>query len=471
VTREQRLWLGALGYFVVTLVPLFVVLVGDVPRERGFWIEFAVALGFIGLAMLGLQSLLTARFPQISESLGQDALLQFHRQAGLVAFGLVLAHPVILLIANSDYWDFLDPRVNFLRAVFLILVLVALPLIIVTALWRDRFRLPYEWWRLGHGALAVLIVLVGLVHITRVRYYLESGWKQALWIIIGAAAIGSVLYVRAVKPLLVRRHPYEVTAVDPLAEQTWSVAVEPEHGSALRFKAGQFAFLTIADSPFALEQHPFSFVSSARDAHRLEFAVKELGDFTDQIGDVPVGTRAFVDGPYGSLQLPREDEGGLFMVAGGIGVTPLMSMLRTLRDEQSATPVVLLYANNRLDDVAYRDELDAIADAIDLTLVHVLAEPHPGWDGEQGFVTDDLIARYLPAERNDRWWYLVCGPPAMMEAAEEALCELGVPESRIESERFDIGAAGAIGPRATRIRRLVVALGFVMVGAAALFAW
>jgi predicted ferric reductase len=234
MTRERRIKVASVGYAVIVLTPLFVVLVGPGRAERGFWVEFGVALGFIGLAMLGLQSVLTARFPRVSSSLGQDALLQFHRQAGIVAFAFVLAHPVILLLADGDNWEFLDPRVNFLRAAFLIIVLFALPAIIVTSLWREQLRLPYEWWRLGHGALAVLIVLIGLVHITRVQYYLSSLWKQALWLAIGSASIGCVLYVRALQPLRVRRRPYTVSSVEEVADRTWSVTVDPRRWRGVR---------------------------------------------------------------------------------------------------------------------------------------------------------------------------------------------------------------------------------------------
>jgi len=80
-------------YTVIALVTLFVILAGQKSAQRGFWLEFGVALGFIGLAMLCLQSVLTARYPKLSGAVGQDTMLQFHRQTGLVAFGFVPAHP------------------------------------------------------------------------------------------------------------------------------------------------------------------------------------------------------------------------------------------------------------------------------------------------------------------------------------------------------------------------------------------
>lgn len=470
-SSRSGLWLAALLYTTAVLVPLFVILAGPQSPERGFWVEFGVALGFIGLAMLCLQSVLTARYPKLSGAVGQDTMLQFHRQTGLVAFGFVLAHPVVLILTNSAYWDFLDPRVNFLRAIFLIFVVFALPVLIVTSLWRERLRLPYQWWRLGHGALALLILIVGLVHITRVHFYLADPWKQAVWIAMGTASIGSVLYVRALKPLRVRRHPYRLVDVSPAASRTWTLSLEPEHGEVLDFRAGQFVFLTLADTPFALEQHPFSIASSAHRRDRLEFAVKELGDYTGTIGDTPVGQVGFVDGPYGSLHLPTDPTAGILMIAGGIGISPIMSMLRTLRDRGHGAPVVVVYAADRIDGLAYGAELDDLAHHLSLEVVRVLRDPPAGWNGDRGLVDAALLDRYLTTENAMTWHVVLCGPPPMMDAAERAVRDRGVPLDRIHSERFDIGAAGAVGQRSIQVRRLVTVLGLVMLTAAALFAW
>ena len=460
----------ALLYTTVVLVPLFVILAGPQSPERGFWVEFGVALGFIGLAMLCLQSVLTARYPKLSGAVGQDTMLQFHRQTGLVAFGFVLAHPIVLLLANSSNWDFLDPRVNFLRAIFLIFVVFALPALIVTSLWRESFRLPYQWWRLGHGALALMILVVGLVHITRVHYYLADPWKQVVWVAMGTASIVSILYVRALKPLRVRRHPYRLVDVSPAASRTWTLTLEPEHGEVLDFRAGQFAFLTLADTPFSLEQHPFSIASSADQRDRLEFAVKELGDYTDTIGTTPVGQVGFVDGPYGSLQLPTDPTAGILMIAGGIGISPIMSMLRTLRDRRHGAPVVVVYAADRIDDFAYGAELDELARDLPLEVVRVLREPPAEWSGEPGLVDPALVERHLTSEDAATWHVMLCGPPPMMDVAERAVRDRGVPLHRIHSERFDIGAAGAVGQRSIQVRRLVTGLSLVMLAAAALFA-
>ena len=469
--RTQAMW--ALVYLCVTLVPLGIILAGPMTPRRGFWIEFAIALGFIGLAMMGIQSILTARLNTVSAAFGQDTLLQFHRQAGIVAFVLVLAHPVILLTSTPGFRSFLDPRVNLPRAVALNLVIMALVVLIVTSLWRQQLGIAYEWWRLVHGGLATMILLIGMIHIIQVHHYLDNPWKKVLWISIAGASIASILYVRVLTPVLQRRRPHTVITNKSEADRMWTLTVKPNGPWPTHFRAGQFAYLSIANNPFSLEQHPFSISSSAERPGELDFTIKELGDYTNTIGEIEPGSRAYIDGPYGSLTLPTESAPGIMLVGGGIGVTPIVSMLRTLRDRgEGHLQLILIYAANRREDLAFTAELNDMVSKnhLDLDITYVLADPDDDWDGETGFVTPDLLSRLLPEGSLQEWQYIVCGPPPMMEATEAALVGMGVPLDHIESERFDIESSGSVGPRQKMVRRAVLALAVTMVVAAALFA-
>ena len=89
-------------YLLFILAPLLVLLVGTLPPSRDFWTEFAVALGYSGLAMMGLQFGLTARFRHVTAPWGEDVIYHFHRRLSLVAVGLVVVHPLILLAIGSD---------------------------------------------------------------------------------------------------------------------------------------------------------------------------------------------------------------------------------------------------------------------------------------------------------------------------------------------------------------------------------
>jgi predicted ferric reductase len=114
-------------------------------------------------------------------------------------------------------------------------------------------------------------------------------------------------------------------------------------------------------------------------------------------------------------------------------------MLRTLADRADRRPLLLIYANNRWEDVTFRQEIEALQQQLNLRVVHVLLDPPEGWQGERGFVTQDLLARHLPAERKCNVYEIfVCGPKPMMDAVEKALTELGVPLGDFHSERFDL---------------------------------
>src|SRR6185295_17642988 len=106
-------------------------------------------------------------------------------------------------------------------------------------------------------------------------------------------------HVRILKPLQMAMRPYRVVNVRPLGPLTWTVAVQPMGHGGMKFRAGQFAWLTFGPTPFSMQQHPFSFASSAMHPERIEFAIKELGDFTSTIQDLKIGERAYLEGPYG----------------------------------------------------------------------------------------------------------------------------------------------------------------------------
>ena len=145
----------------------------------------------------------------------------------------------------------------------------------------------------------------------------------------------------------------------------------------------------------------------------------------------------FVDGPHGVFSIDQDEGPGFGLVAGGVGIAGLISMIRTMADRQDMRPVLLFYANREWDDVAFRDELERLKDQLSLTVVHVLERPPGDWAGETGYVTDEVFARHLPPGYR-RFQFFICGPDPMMDAAEAALIGLGVPSERVHTERFDM---------------------------------
>lgn len=426
-------WVGL--YLALALLPLGVVLIGPMPPGRDFLTEFSVALGFVGLSMLGLQFAITARFRRVEAPYGLDIVLQFHRRISFVALALILAHPLILLYSSAEFRAMIArPLEAPPRAWFAVLSLACLLALTALSVWRQCLGLSYEQWRTTHGVLAVLAVFSALAHILGVGHYLDAPWKQALWAGGEFAVIGLLVYVRVAKPLRMGYYPFRVTEVRPERGGAHTLVLRPDGHAGLTFTPGQFAWIKVGRSPFSRFEHPFSLSDSARGG-TLEFTVKPLGDFTRTVGDIPPGTRVYVDGPYGVFTAFHQPAPGYVYVAGGIGITPIMSMLRTHADEGDGRPHLLIYANRDWESVTFREEIDALRTRLDLTVVHVLEQPDPDVPTEVGFVTAAVLDRHLPADRGEREVF-VCGPPRMLEAVTAALLAVGVPRDDVHSELF-----------------------------------
>lgn len=436
VVATGLFWLGV--YLTLVLAPLFILLIGPTPPGLGFWWDLSMALGFAGLAMMGVQFVLTARFRHATAPFGIDVIYYFHRYVGIVLLLVVIAHPVLVIAKEPAFLMFLNPFAAPWHMTAGVLSMLALIAVVAASVWRKTFRIPYEAWRVTHTAFAVASIILALVHIEGVQYYVESPWKRIVWRVFALSWIAVVCYVRVLRPWQLIRRPYRVTDVVQERGDAWRLAVEPRGHAGFSFQPGQFGWLTLGGTPFLMKEHPFSFSSSpALAGGRVEFTIKELGDFTRTIGSVRRDSVAFVDGPYGAFTINRHPAPGYVFIAGGIGIAPIMSMLRSLADQGDRRPLLLFYAYRRWERMTFREAIEDLRPQLNLTVVWVLEEPPDWWEGERGWITREMLDRHLPEDRLRRHFF-VCGPEAMTQAIEKHLRDLGVPMSHVHSELFEL---------------------------------
>jgi predicted ferric reductase len=432
-TLSGVVWIGL--YLLLVLAPILLMLVPPVPTGRSFWVEVSVALGFVGLTQIGVQFVLIARFRPLTDPYGIDIILRYHRQIALVALGFILLHPALLLLEHPSRVVLLNPLGGTYASKFGLAAVAALVVLGVTAVWRERLKINYELWRVSHAALGVAALVFAQVHVSLAGLYVNTLWKQILWIASSVLLVALVGYLRLVKPWLQKRRPWRVVGVRDEGGETFNLDVEAVGHDGLRFLPGQFAWIKVGRSPYTVEEHPYSFVSSAEHPARLSFGVKKLGDFSGRVHEIEEGTPVYVDGPYGAFSVDRAQAPGYVFVAGGVGITPMMSFLNTLADRGDPRPILLVYSTSTEEELAYSDEIEALKERLDLETVFVLEEPPHDWAREQGRVTGELLERRIPKERFVRRFF-VCGPPPMMAAVEAALLEHGVPQTHIHLEKF-----------------------------------
>lgn len=424
-------------YLGLVLAPLVALLCGGSDAGNGFWWNLSVAFGFAGVTLMGAQFLLTARFKRAMAPYGIDIIYYFHRHIACVALALILAHPLILLWTDPAIRGFLNPFGAPWPMTAGVASVVLLLLLMVCSLWRKPLRIRYDGWRRWHGILAASAVALALAHVAGIGIHSGIFWKQALWMAVGLSCLAVYGWLRLLRPWWLSRHPYEVAEVRPERGDAWTVSVVPRGHRGFIHEPGQFAWLTLGAGPFSMCEHPFSISSAPSPSGRLEFAIKELGDFTSTIKDIRPGATAYVDGPYGAFTYQRHAAPGYVFIAGGIGIAPLMGMLRAMAERRDTCPVLLVYACSRLERMTFREEIESLERRLALTVVRVLEEPPPDWRGETGRISTALLDRHLPADRR-RPHCFICGPVPMTRCVERAMHRLGVPPGHLHTELFDL---------------------------------
>ena len=428
-------WSGL--YVLLVVLPLLAALWSASGPARGFLHELGVAAGYVALSMLALEFALVARLRAVAQPFGIDALQLFHRRLGFAALGFAFAHPLLLLAAGTPATA-LDPfggppamRPG-AAAFWLLLLLVA------SALWRRTLRLSYEAWLVLHRWAALALLAGAIWHAFAVEGRSGAPLMRVLWLAYAVLVVGLMTWHRLVAPLRAWRRPWRVVENRVERGDSRTLVVEPVGHRGFDFEPGQFAWLLTGRTPFSALQHPITIAGSAEQgaSRRLEFTIKALGDWSrEAVPAMAPGQRLWIDGPHGVFTPERAPAIGLVLIAGGVGITPMRSILRSMRDRGDRRPVLLLHAASSLDRMTFREEFEALAGELALTYVPVLEQPPDGWAGERGWIDRALLERHLPASRA-HWQCFVCGPPPMLDAMERLLPQCGLPAERVHTERF-----------------------------------
>jgi predicted ferric reductase len=389
--------------------------------------------------MLLMQFISSGRFERLSGQVGIDRLMRFHQLAARMLALLVVLHPLVARIPTSVDMLPMAPRAVAIMfgaphmrsgvlawAILLVLVLMAV--------FRHHLPLRYEGWRATHVAGALVLAAGGAHHTFTVGSYSTQPALFWFWCALLAVALASFLFVYLVRPWRLARMGYRVVANRPLAAGIRELVLEPASGHSIRFEPGQFAWVNFTWLP--LFDHPFSICSAPAELPRVRLLIKARGDFSNRLDRLDVGTPARLDAPHGHFGLRGRGGHAVYLIAGGIGISPVMGVLRHLHATREPRPISLLYGARNLEQLVYAQEISAIAQALTLQVRFCLDAPPPGWSGGVGTMTEAMIRAGLlgPPET---CLCLICGPTPLMLAAEGCLLAAGVPPARIVYERFE----------------------------------
>lgn len=424
---------------IVAIAAPFVMLRLSAPDiSRGLSWDFSMGLGFGALGLAALQFALTGRLRWVTHPFGADIVYLSHRYLSWGAVALMLGHFALLYMFHEPSLGVLNPLQARWELTAGRVALVCFLTLIITSEFRKRLHLQHEWWRALHLFLALVGMLAAIAHVLGVGNLTDTAQKRALWLGATVGFMAVLIYTHLIRPWVQARNPWRIVSNRAERDGVHTLELAPEGRPLHRWKPGQFAWLKVERSPWSLIEHPFTISTAPEKGPNLSFSIKPLGDHSAELVRMPVGALAFVDGPYGAFSIDRmADAAGFVMIAGGIGITPILSNLHALEARADTRPVILIYGSSSWDETSFREELNAMQAQLNLTLVHVLATPPDGWQGESGNIDGDILRRHLPDKTRD-WPHLLCGPGPMLDAVKSDLGAMGVAARHIDYEIFEM---------------------------------
>jgi predicted ferric reductase len=398
--------------------------------------------GIVSYVYFANTLILSARFRYLDRLFGHDRVMVFHGRLAGAAFTFACAHVVFkcLFFASITVQTTLGiAAIALFAAVGLATVLFmvgnSLHGIAALAAFRAfgvrRLGFDYSRLKLFHNLTAPALALV-TAHVLMASPTAETRARLGLMGLWGTVALLVYFYHKVLRVALLYRRTFCVTAVRRLTDSVVEIRAARPDGSNLEHRAGQFAFFRILSPVCGFEEHPFT-ISSPPGSGTLNITVKALGDYSAAIPSVAAGARLLCDGPYGRFT-PVRGAGPYLFVAGGIGITPFMSILREWDADGIAEPVTLVWSMRTGDERIDEGFFDAAATRhAAFRFVPVLTREGVG-GGRR--VDRAMLSSCVEPSSTSQMSAYVCGPDPFRRAVIGHLRDLGLPRRAIHDETF-----------------------------------
>ncbi|HET6874642.1 MAG TPA: ferredoxin reductase family protein [Acidimicrobiales bacterium] len=387
--------------------------------------------GLAGAYLMLLMLLLIARLPFVERYAGQDRLLRWHRLLGQWPVYLICLHAVLITAgyAQTARTGIVHEFVVLLQSYPDVLAaLVGLVLIIAAAISSIRSlrrRMRYETWWSAHLYMYLALALAFAHQIANGQSFFGHPADRYFWAVLWAVTAGVVLVFRLILPIWRSvRHDLRVVRVRKENPGVVSIVCQGRNLERLRVEGGQFFQWRFLSRGHWWSAHPYS-ISALPRAGMLRFTVKELGDHSGDLAQMPVGTRVLIEGPYGTFTRHSAGRNKVLLVGAGVGVTPVRALLEHLPGDVDVT--LLLRATTE-DELVFKGEFESLMKRRKGHMNVLVGSrfDHPMDRGQLAGLVPDIAERDV----------YVCGPEALSQTVVATARVLGVPERNIHCEQF-----------------------------------
>lgn len=435
----KKMWILAIPAVIFATLSLFICFTGTGLAE---WQVFPILSGLLAYSLLLFELLLAARPRFLEKQIGLPELYAVHGMTGFAILIVVIAHANAAMRFSERFsaLAFVFPTGILSAILFLLAILTGA--FILSGILAQRIKwitqIQKKWKREtglfihGFSVLSVFLVFVHMLSLELIRSNVLFCVLNTLYVLIQAG----VFFSAKVKAR--HTHRYTLTKLKKLNKNVFDLELSFASGKPLNYRAGQYVFLTFVNSALPRESHPFSISSSPADNNRLLLTVKQSGDYTRKISELKAGDMAVLEGPYGHFYRYYDKNGDspLILLAGGIGITPLLSILREQTRLPNSRKIILLWSLSKQSDVLLLDELEFIKrNYSDFTYIITLSKEKAD-KFRHGRISMDLLEESGIRSLKGKGEYFICGPLSMMNATKDLLVKSGVPSQSIHMEKF-----------------------------------
>ncbi len=387
--------------------------------------------GLVGMYLALLMVLLVSRIPAIERVLGQDGLLRWHRRLAPWPISLLIAHALFIIVGYAQ-----AARAGLGHQVAVLLtrypdVLIAtiglaiMCIIGILSIRAIRRRLRRETWWLIHLYMYLALAL-SFAHVLALGpSFVGHPLTQLVWSVAWAATAGLVLCYRFGLPVArTLRHRLVVHEVRQEGPGVVSVICSGRNLDKLSVTGGQFFFWRFLTRSMWWQAHPYT-LSALPQPPYMRLTVKAVGDHSAAVARLRPGTRIAVEGPYGAFTKFAQQRPQALLVAAGIGVTALRSLLEDM--PRNSAPVVLL-RGTRPEDLVLRKEVAELV-RYRRGRLHELVGTR-----EQALLDERSLPRLVPdLHRRDIY---VCGPEGFVTSIVDLAARLEIPAEAVHHEAY-----------------------------------
>ena len=436
-----------LGIYFLSPMIMIRILYGINPIKYGnFNFFISMSLGIAAYNWLIWQFILSSRPKFIDAIIGLDKIYRLHGVMAIVSILLAIIHNSFL---NQMFGDTNSGLFGEVAILIYVAVSVISVFLLTKSKWKkikilgllknflsDRIKIKYEHFKEVHN-LSIIGLVSMQIHVLMTSNARQYNTIYRMYMLYFILAVVFYSYHKFIRPWIIKEDKWLIEAVHKLSLDVYEIKMSLDN-KKINYHPGQFGFfkMKVGDR---YETHPFSFTSSPLDHHSITIAVKILGDFTRRLDQLKVGDLVYIDGPYGDFSYTNYGhENKSFFIAGGIGITPIISMIRYMSIKEPLRKVTLLWGIRTRGDYLYKNDLVSLMKKMPNLKVIPVISREEDYSGERGYINYDLLLKYLsPMSIHDkREGYYICGPSVLMKNTRCNLDDLGIHSSRIHYESF-----------------------------------